>query len=124
MSSQAGSRRACEGKSHHGVFPHPVFRALSCWPNDDIYSKCDDASCGGLHYCRTLRVKTTVKKLRGILNRYEGNPKVLLLFVAGDDKETKESWCPDCRIATPVIYSMIEGKGYTVIEVDVGDRPT
>lgn len=69
-------------------------------------------------------MKTTVKKLRGILNRYEGNPKVLLLFVAGDDKETKESWCPDCRIATPVFYSMIEGKGYTVIEVDVGDRPT
>ena len=65
-----------------------------------------------------------MKKLRGILNRYEGNPKVLLLFVAGDDTETKESWCPDCRIATPVIYSMIEGKGYTVVEVDVGDRPT
>ncbi len=32
---------------------------------------------------RTLRVKTNVKKLKGILNRYSGNPKVLLYFVAG-----------------------------------------
>mmetsp|Transcript_3415 Transcript_3415/g.7658 ORF Transcript_3415/g.7658 Transcript_3415/m.7658 type:complete len:104 (-) Transcript_3415:13-324(-) len=72
---------------------------------------------------RTLRVKTNVKKLKGILNRYSGNPKVLLYFVAGDD-ESGESWCPDCRLATPVIYSMVDKQGYTVIECDVGDRPT
>ena len=72
---------------------------------------------------RTLRVKTNVKRLRGILNRYSGNPKVLLLFVAGDD-ETGESWCPDCRLATPVIYSLLDGRGFTVIEIDVGDKPT
>jgi thiol-disulfide isomerase/thioredoxin len=72
---------------------------------------------------RTLRVKTNVKKLKGILNRYGGNPKVLLLFVAGDD-ETGKSWCPDCRLAVPVVYSIVDKKGYTVIECDVGDRPT
>ena len=72
---------------------------------------------------RTIRLKTTVKRMNGILNRYGGNPKVLLLFVAGDD-ESGASWCGDCRLATPVIYSLIKGKGYTVIEIDVGDKPT
>jgi len=106
-------------------FAHPSFAA---------YAAAVGASVALLSYVltsrfaeglrRTLRVKTTVKKMKGILNRYGGNPKVLVLFVAGDDKDTGESWCPDCRIASPVIYSMIEGKGYTVIEVDVGDRPT
>ena len=71
---------------------------------------------------RTLRVKTNVKKLKAILRRYQGNPKVLLLFVAGDD-ETGKSWCGDCRLATPVIYSIIDKQGYTVIECDVGDKP-
>ena len=103
-------------------------------PNFVAYSMAVGASVALLSYVltsrfaeglrRTLRVRTTVKKMRGILNRYGGNPKVLLLFVAGDDDATGESWCPDCRLATPVIYSLIDGKGYTVIEVDVGDKPT
>ncbi len=49
---------------------------------------------------------------------------VSLPAAAISDDESGESWCPDCRLATPVIYSMIDKQGYTVIECDVGDRAT
>ena len=39
---------------------------------------------------RTLRVKTDLAKLKGILNRYHGMPKVLVYFVAGG-KATSEA---------------------------------
>ena len=44
------------------------------------------------------------------MRRYSGTAKVLLLFVGSDEKATGQSWCSDCRLATPVVYSMIEGK--------------
>lgn len=33
---------------------------------------------------------------------------LILLFIAGDDLETKESWCSDCRKSKPIIESVIE----------------
>ena len=54
---------------------------------------------------------------------------VFLTFDAGgdelaDDPQTGESWCEDCRLATPVIYERTADNGYTIIECDVGDKPT
>lgn len=33
---------------------------------------------------------------------------LLLLFVASDDPETKQSWCSDCRNSKPIIDQIVE----------------
>lgn len=33
---------------------------------------------------------------------------LILLFVASDDPQTKESWCSDCRNSKPVIDQIVE----------------
>lgn len=33
---------------------------------------------------------------------------LILLFTASDDPQTKEPWCPDCRISKPVIDKTVQ----------------
>ena len=49
---------------------------------------------------------------------------MLIVFRAANAPGTKESWCSDCRLACPVLYSALEGTGCVIIECNVGDKPT
>ncbi|PAA46687.1 hypothetical protein BOX15_Mlig017778g2, partial [Macrostomum lignano] len=51
--------------------------------------------------------------------------RVFVLFMAGTDPDTGDSWCPDCRNSEPHIEAAVKGLGDDVafLAVDVGDRP-
>lgn len=51
---------------------------------------------------------------------------LILLFVANDHPETKQSWCPDCLLAKPIINKMREkfqnNEQIALVCVQVGQR--
>lgn len=53
---------------------------------------------------------------------------LIVLFVASDDPDTKQSWCSDCRNSKPVIDKVIEDFKYNekliLAMVFVGDKET
>lgn len=43
-----------------------------------------------------------------VTNSQEQSTSHIVLFVASDDPNTKESWCPDCVKSKPIIEKVIE----------------
>ena len=66
---------------------------------------------------------TDVAGFRAALARsLEERSQVLVIFSAGPVPE--ESWCPVCRLVVPPAQDLSRQSGYSVLRVNVGDRPT
>ncbi|XP_047068954.1 thioredoxin-like protein Clot [Lolium rigidum] len=55
------------------------------------------------------------------------NAVKLLLFLADREPSSNLTWCPDCNVAEPVIYSKLdalEGRDVVLLRAFVGDKPT
>ncbi|CAM0957982.1 unnamed protein product [Alopecurus aequalis] len=53
-------------------------------------------------------------------------PVKLLLFLADRNPSSDLTWCPDCNVAEPVIYSKLDalGRDVLLLRAFVGDKPT
>ena len=66
---------------------------------------------------------TDVAGFRTALDRsLKERSQVLIIFSAGPVPE--KSWCPVCRLVVPPAQHLSEQIGYSVLRVNVGDRPT
>ena len=70
----------------------------------------------------TLATTDVVGFRTALARSLEERSQVLIIFSAGPVPE--ESWCPVCRLVVPPAQHLSEQIGYSVLRVNVGDRPT